>query len=289
MLLKGLNAIVTGANQGLGYSIAEEFLRQGASVIICARNIETLREAAVKLGKLAKPDQKLIALRCDVSKEDEVMELVGKSIQEFKKIDIVVNNAGVYGPKGKIEDVNSEEWTKAVEINLFSIFFLCKHVLPHMKTNKKGKIINISGGGATAPLPMISAYAASKAAVVRLTETLAHECVGSFIDINAVAPGALNTRLLDEILEAGPDKVGMSFYEKALKQKNEGGTPLDKGASLCAYLASSKSDGITGRLLSAVWDPWEDLEKHLDEIKGSDIYTLRRIVPAERSKSWGNK
>lgn len=105
--------------------------------------------------------------------------------------------------------------------------------------------------------------------------------------MNAIAPGALNTRLLDEILAAGPTKVGKDFYEQSLKQKEQGGTSLSIGASLCTYLASSSSDGITGKLISAVWDPWTNFAEHLDELLNSDIYTLRRIVPKDRGKEWG--
>jgi len=155
-----------------------------------------------------------------------------------------------------------------------------------MKTNRYGKIINLSGGGATAPLPFISSYAASKAGVVRFTETLAEETKGLNIDVNAVAPGALNTRLLDEVISAGPQAVGKDFYMKALKQKQDGGVPLEVGAELCVFLASSESDGITGRLISAKWDPWKFLPDHQQELIGSDIYTLRRIVPEDRGKKW---
>ena len=164
---------------------------------------------------------------------------------------------------------------------------MCRALLPHFRANKRGKIINLSGGGATAPLPKLSAYAASKAALVRLTETFAHETLGCGIDINAIAPGALNTRLLDEVIEAGPEKVGKEFYERSLEQKQNGGASMQKAAELCVFLASDQSDGITGRLLSAVWDPWQDLPKHLGKLKSSEIYTLRRIVPADRGENWG--
>src|ERR1700694_1502015 len=117
-------------------------------------------------------------------------------------------------------------------------------------------MIHLLCGGATNPLPNISAYAAAKAAVVRLTETLAEELREDHVDVNAIAPGALNTRLLDEVLAAGPEKVGRSFFDRSLKQREEGGVPLEKGAALAVFLASAASDGITGRLLSATWDDW---------------------------------
>ncbi len=288
MKLKDRNAIITGANQGLGFEIAKTFLKEGASLLLCARNGQKLTEAVKGLESLLPRNvkQRVIGMTVDISDEGQVKGLMDRAIREFSKVDILVNNAGVYGPKGSIEEVNSQEWVNAIRINLIGTFYAIKHILPHMKKRGYGKIINLSGGGATSPLPRISAYAASKAGLVRLTETVAEELRSTGIDINAIAPGALNTRLLDEVLEAGPDKVGKSFYERAVIQKNEGGAPLTKGAELSVYLASHESDGITGKLISAVWDPWPDFEKHKLDLVQSDIYTLRRVVPKDRGKSW---
>lgn len=286
MKLKGRVAIITGANQGLGEAIAMEFVRQGAGVFVCARGKDKLLAVKDKLKNIAKRDQKIFAMVADVSKEAEVKKLINASITEFNRIDILVNNAGVYGPKGPIEGIDSGDWIKAVEINLGGVFYCCKHIIAHMKKNNYGKIINLSGGGATTPLPFISAYAASKAGVVRLTETLAGECSGFKIDINSIAPGALNTRLLDEVLLAGSQAVGNNFYEKALKQKKDGGVPLKVGVDLCIFLASSESDGITGRLISAKWDSWQSLSNRRQELTETDIYTLRRITPEDRGKKW---
>jgi NAD(P)-dependent dehydrogenase (short-subunit alcohol dehydrogenase family) len=122
---------------------------------------------------------------------------------------------------------------------------------------------------------------------VRFVETLAEEVREEKIDVNAIAPGALNTRLLDGILEAGPGLVGQNFYEQALKQKQSGGSDLRKGADLTVFLGSSRSDGITGKLISAIWDPWRSLPDHLEQLRSSDIYTLRRIVPKDRNETWG--
>ena len=128
-----------------------------------------------------------------------------------------MNNAGVYGPKGPIEDVAWDEWEHAIRVNLLGSVLCCRALVPHFRANGYGKIIQLSGGGATSPLPRLSAYAASKAAVVRFAETLAEEVRGTGIDVNAIAPGALNTRLLDEVLEAGPERVGDAFYERAAR------------------------------------------------------------------------
>jgi 3-oxoacyl-[acyl-carrier protein] reductase len=158
--------------------------------------------------------------------------------------------------------------------------------LPHFKGRRAGKIIALSGGGATKPMPFFSAYAATKAAVVRFVETLAAEVAEFGIDCNTVAPGALNTRLLAEVLAAGPEKVGGDFYKASLRQKETGGDSLETAARLCVFLASPQSDGITGRLLSARWDPWADLPRWREELRRSDVYTLRRIVPEDRGLKW---
>ncbi|KPV47831.1 dehydrogenase, partial [Kouleothrix aurantiaca] len=185
-----------------------------------------------------------------------------------------------------IEDIDWDARVEAMQINLFGTVLMTRAVIPHFRPRGYGKIINLSGGGATAPLPRFSAYAASKSAVVRLTETFAHELRDAHVDVNAIAPGALNTRLLDEVLAAGPEHVGDDFYARSLKQRDQGGAPLEKGAALATFLASAASDGITGRLLSAVWDDWATLPERREHLEATDIYTLRRIVPEDRGQQW---
>lgn len=287
MKLAGRSAIITGANQGLGLEIAKKFVAEGANVMLCARSAAPLQEAQASLQKLAGDRCKVLAKTADVSSLDDMNALVAETLAAFGKIDALVANAGVYGTKGPIEEIDWDEWSQAIDINLKGTVLQCRAVLKHFKQNRYGKIIILSGGGATKPMPNLSAYAASKAGAVRFAETLAEEVKDFNIDVNTVAPGALNTRLLDEVLEAGPDKVGKAFYDQSLKQKNSGGTPLDVGASLCAFLAAAESDGITGRLISAVWDPWQKLPEYINDLNSSDIYTLRRIVPKDRAKEWG--
>ena len=280
--LKGRTALITGASHGLGLAITSAYVKAGCSVVICARNRNELDKARRQVARLAGKDQKVVALEADVSKENDAKRLVKTALNEFSQLHILVNNAGIYGPKGLIEDVDWKKWKEAMQINVMGSAYLCRLVLPHMKAHGYGKIIQLSGGGATNPLPRISAYAASKAAIVRFAETLAEEVRENHIDVNSMAPGALNTRLLDEVLESGPKAVGEAFYARALKQKKEGGTSLDIGAALAVFLASAASDGITGKLISAVWDQWKDLPANVTKLAKSDVYTLRRIVPKDR-------
>jgi NAD(P)-dependent dehydrogenase (short-subunit alcohol dehydrogenase family) len=286
MTLAGRAALITGASQGLGREIAAAYLRAGASIAICARDPATLEAARAELAPLATSEQRILARPCDVSKPDQVAALVEAALVAFPTLDVLVNSAGVYGPKGPIEDNDWSAWVQAIEIDLFGAVLLCRALVPHLKRRGYGKIVQLSGGGATTPMPRLSAYATAKAAVVRFAETLAGELATHRIDVNCIAPGALNTRMLDEILEAGPAVVGEDFYKRSLQQKTTGGVPLERGAALAVFLASPASDGITGRLLSAVWDPWSELPSRREELAGSDVYTLRRIVPKDRGKDW---
>jgi 2-dehydro-3-deoxy-L-rhamnonate dehydrogenase (NAD+) len=272
-------AIVTGASRGLGLEIARAYVAAGAAVVVTGRDETTLSDAA---GTLGADGARVEAMRADVSVPKDCARVVEAAEDRFGPVTVLVNNAGVYGPMGAIEDVDWGEWTRAIEINLYGPVLMCRAVLPGMRARGYGKIVNLSGGGATAPLPRISAYAAAKAAIVRVTETFAEELRGAGVDVNAIAPGALNTRMLDEVLEAGPAAVGETFYAKALDQRDSGGAGLGRGAALAVFLGSPASDGISGRLLSALWDDWANLPEQRESLMAGDVYTLRRIVPEDR-------
>lgn len=274
-------ALITGASQGLGREIAAAYVREGADIMICARDRALLEEVR---RDLSGSGRHVIARTCDVSKPDEVSALVAAAVAEFPHLDILVNSAGVYGPKGLVEDNAWSDWVRAIEIDLFGAVLLCRAIIPHLKQLGHGKIVQLSGGGATSPMPRLTAYATAKAAVVRFCESIALELAPHNIDVNCIAPGALNTRMLEEILEAGPAAVGQDFYDRSVKQKESGGAGLERGAALAVHLATA--DGLTGRLISAIWDPWADLASHEQDLK-SDIYTLRRITPKDRGKDWG--
>mgnify|MGYP001392316688 CR=1 FL=1 len=276
--------LVTGASQGIGLAIAEAFAAGGDDVAICARSAGTLDAAAAQLRERYR-DVRIHARAADVGAEADVDALVDEVVATFGGLDVLVANAGVYGPKGGIEDVDWDAWIDAIRINLLGVVYCARRALPALRRSERGKIVILSGGGATKPLPFVSAYAASKAAVVRFGETLAEEVRDAGIDVNMVAPGALNTRLLGEVLEAGPDVVGAAFHAAAVKQHESGGTPLEIGAELCVFLASRAADGITGKLISAPWDPWRRFSEDKSRLDG-DVYTLRRIVPEERGWSW---
>jgi NAD(P)-dependent dehydrogenase (short-subunit alcohol dehydrogenase family) len=284
--LEGRVALITGANQGLGLAIARAYVEAGASVMMCARDGQLLTRAAADVAALARDGQVVEAERADVSRAEDVDRVVSRALARFPRVHVLVNNAGVYGPMGPSETVDWADWTRTIEINVYGSILPARAILPHFKQHGYGKIVQLSGGGATNPLPRLSAYAASKAAIVRFAESLALEVRPFGIDVNAIAPGALDTRMLDLVLAAGPAAVGEEFHARMVRTKAEGGTPLRIGAELAVFLASAESDGISGRLLSAVWDRWRELPAHRDELGPTDVYTLRRITAKDRGFEW---
>ncbi len=271
-------AIVTGASRGLGREIVKHLTATGFAVAAVARDSVGLRETCEISGGDATP---YIA---DLSKLEELPSLIYRITDDHAgAIDVLVNNAAVQGPMGLFDEQNFDDWKRVYDANLFAPMRLCQLVLPLMRKRNHGKIINLSGGGATAPRPHVTAYAGSKCAMARLTETLAVEYKPFGIDINAVAPGAMNTQMLQQTLAAN-----LPFeHDKAIHQQQTGGAPPAKAAELIAWLASAASDGITGKLISAVWDHWRDLPSHQADLeKFADLYTLRRVIPKDRGLSW---
>lgn len=287
--LKHKSAIVTGASYGLGRQIAKNFVAAGANVMVSARDSDALRELADELRVIASQDQKICSYACDITHENGPSELVKSTLKGLGSLHILVNNAGIWGPKGVVEENVWSEWVYTVQINLLASVMMCREVLPIMKKQKYGKIIQLSGGGATKPMPHTSAYAATKAGVVRFAETLAEEVRGTGIDVNSIAPGAMNTRMLDEMLAAGAEKVGHAHYANLLKQKQSGGDSLIDAADLAEFLASSESDGITAKLVSAKWDNWHNFSARSYELDKSDVFTLRRITGRDRGLNWVDK
>jgi 3-oxoacyl-[acyl-carrier protein] reductase len=252
--------------------------------MICARSARDLERAQRQLESIA--PGRIYSMVADIGIESDIDALAAETRARLGGADIFIANAGIHGPKGSLEEIDWQEWVDAIRINLTGTVYCCRAFLPLLRESVKGKILILSGGGATKPFPFISAYAASKAGIVRFGETLAHELLPAGIDVNMIAPGALNTRLLYNVLDAGPEKVGDAMYQASLKQKASGGVSPELAAKLCVYLASEAADGITGRLISAQWDCWPRLGELKEELAPTDIYTLRRIIPAERGKNW---
>jgi len=284
--LHGQNALVTGASRGLGLEIARHLARAGARLALVARDGTALETAKTQARDAAgEPGCIVRCYPADLAEDAQIDAVVAAVLKDFGGVDVIVNNAGIQGPIGPLDRVDWAGWRQVLQVNLLAPARICQLLIPGMRDRGHGKIINLSGGGATGPRPDFSAYAAAKCALVRLTETLAAELRESGIAVNCVAPGAMNTRMLEELLAAGPEGA-RAEYAKALAQAQAGGTPPAMAAALVTWLASPAADGITGRLLSARWDDWTHLPERLNPLNQSDVYTLRRIVPADRGLTW---
>ncbi len=224
---------------------------------------------------------------CDVADWPQIERAAAEIAATWPEVESLVTCAGWQGELGPAVAADPRKWSATIRANLDATYFAIRafHALL-ARAPRRAKIICLSGGGATKARPNFSAYAAAKTGVVRLVETIAAEAGGGPLDINAVAPGAINTRMTAEVIALGPAVVGQAEYETARKQQAAGGASLDRALELIDFLLSEKSDGITGRLISAPWDPWADLAGHADELATTDIYTLRRILPEDRGRKF---
>src|ERR1700687_370238 len=272
-VLSGRQAIITGAGRGIGEAIALVFAAAVARLALAARTAAELDRVAESCRAAGAECSTYVV---DVSIHKEVQDLV----MSVGPVDVLVNCAGVYGPIGRLIDNDLDDWEQALRINLLGTLYACREAIPGMVERGRGSIINMSGGGATNPLPNFSLYAASKAAVVRLTDTLAAELKGTGVRLNAIAPGAIDTQLQDQVLAAG--ERGGEIYQRmrSMRDSGRGATPVDVPARLAVFLASDASECLTGRLISAPHDPWQSWDaEQIERIAASDWYTLRRLDP----------
>lgn len=283
MKLRGKTAFITGATGTIGRTIAQAFAHEGCNLILCGLSTKKIR--VLKKEFASSRFAKITVIRADVSNKKSLQQLFKEVAKGFKTIDILVTAAGTYGAIGTLEQTEPEEWMEAIMVNLLGTFMAIKYALPLLKKSPRAKIITFAGGGEGA-LQRHSSYVASKGGVLRLVETVSREF--PFFDINAISPGLVVSGLVDEIIKAGPELSGKERYEEALRQKSseiETVSP-EKAASLAVFLASSDSNGISGKNISAVWDKWRELPKHTKEIMKSDVYNIRRIKPKDRGYDW---
>jgi 3-oxoacyl-[acyl-carrier protein] reductase len=231
-------------------------------------------------------DQTVITLPFDLFDGDSVRTLVARAVAAgVQSIDVLVNNAALLGPVGRAWETADNEWQNTIVADLVGPALICNSVVPWMAKSGGGKIINLSGGGATGPRENFSAYAAAKAGLVRFSETLAHEVRQLGIDVNCVAPGPMGTDMLATIERLGEAVAGQKEIAAAQNAREAGSKTLQAAVDLIAFLASPASSGITGKLISAVWDNWREFPDHLEKLGASDAYTLRRITGRDRGIS----
>lgn len=280
-ILKGKKAVVIGGSRGINKEVARAFLKEGADVIIVSRTKSELVKTTKELSALGSVDFYV----ADVAKFADMKKLATQVLKKWKNIDILVNGAAIPGPIGRVTDIDPKKWAHSIQVSLSGTFHGVKVFGPAMIKAKNGVIINYVGGG-EGPMLNHSSYVAAKGGIARFTETVAVEFKDFGIRVNAIAPGAVNTFFLENLIKVGPKKAGEEHYRKALEQKNNGGVSPEKAAQLCVWLASDASRGVTGKILSAQWDPYTDFPKHLSDISNTDVYTMRRVRPTSKGFDW---
>ena len=280
-----MHIVLTGSSTGIGRALAERLLARGHHVWGLARSDQSDFAATHPNFRFS---------RCDVADYSAVSSAVSALSAAWPHLDALVCAAGLQGEIAPALTADPAKWSATVRANLDGTYFVIRALASLLTspspTSARKKIICFSGGGATKPRTNFSAYGVAKTGIVRLVETIADETRGQPLDINALAPGAINTRLTDEVLALGPSVVGAAEYAAAQKQKAAtaaaSAATLTRALDCVEWLLSPASDGITGRLIAAPWDPWPALAQHREALAASDIFTLRRIVPEERGQKW---
>jgi NAD(P)-dependent dehydrogenase (short-subunit alcohol dehydrogenase family) len=267
-------ALITGAGRGIGRAIALAYAQEGASLALAARTRRDLEQTA-------REAQGLGAMTCivpvDIADPAQVEDLVCQTVARFGTIDILVNNAGMTGPVGPLQATDVAAWIQTIQVNLIGTYLCCRAVLPVMQRQNRGKIINLSGAGATSAWRHLSAYGTSKVAVVRLTETLALELAGSNIQVNALGPGSIHTPLWEDLRDKAQAAGDAPLYALGQRVTSGGGASLERATALAVFLASEASGALSGRLISAVTDDIPNLPAQIQRIMASDAFTLRRV------------
>ncbi len=243
MLLSNRVAIVTGGVRGIGKGIALKFAEEGCSTVIVDVLAAEGKEAVEEVSKKGKEG---LFVECDVSNGPQVREMVDHVITKFGKVDILVNNAGIGPPPKSIENISDEEWDRVLAIDLKGVFLCCKAVVPHLKRQGHGKIINISSLAAISPGGPMVHYSSSKAGVIGLTHDLACELAPFGICVNAILPGAIHTDMFEQLIPPGVNKEDfIKEVGKVVAPMRRVGTP-DDIAGVALFLASDLSRYVTG-------------------------------------------
>lgn len=275
--------VITGATRGLGRLIADRFWLAGDDLVLIARNEPSLKNVVKELATTSQPGQQVHYFAVDLSDMKQIPLLIDTVQKNVGNPDILINNAAIQGPIGPAHINDWADWQECLNVCLLAPIQFCQGFLPSMIECRYGRIVNISGGGAAAPRPNFSSYATAKCGVVRFSETLAQEVAQFGITVNCVSPGAMKSRFTEKILDAGKEYAGSEEIEIAHRISENNPHTEKRAADLVHFLTNDSCRQINGKLLSAIWDPWEKFPEIAQDILNNDIYTLRRILPKKRN------
>lgn len=275
---------ISGATGFAGSILAKHLAGQGRNLLLSARNEGQLKEISGTLSSQY-PNQEFRFFPCDLA-NPETWEGVADSLKDFR-ISQYLNCSGIQGTIGTSLELSHEEINKVFNVNLFSSIFFTNHFCKNLNNGETLSIVHFSGGGATTPRPKFMSYSLSKTALVRFVENFAAENENLNVRINAIAPGIMPSKMQQEITQ-NLNLRDSKDHLNAMKSISTGDYDPTRLFNLCDFLLSSNSEGITGKLISAEWDNWAEWPNHVNEIKNSDVYTLRRIIGRDRDQDWGD-
>ena len=270
MRLQDQVALITGAGRGIGRAIAQAYAREGVSLGLAARTLSELAETATQAEALGAPT---CVIPTDVTEQTEVEEMVRRTLERFSTLDILVNNAGVPGPVGPLQDNDVSYWSRTIQVNIIGVFLCCRAALPVMISRNRGKIINLYGGRGR----NLSSYGASKVAVADITATLALELEGKNIQVNALNPGSIDTRMWEETRDAAQAIGDVELFELGRRVTSGGGAAIERAAELAVLLAGETSNSLTGRVIQTMSEDFSTLPQRIPGIMASDACTLRLL------------
>jgi len=273
MRLKNQVAVITGASRGIGQAIAQRCAEEGAKVALVARTAAKLEEAAAEIRRMG---GEVLVIPADVTDHHQVQAMARQAETELGPVSLLVNNAGSFYAIGPTWEVDPQTWWADVTVNLLGVFLCCREVVPGMVARGQGRVINLIGGGADLPLPYGSGYAASKAAVMRFTETLAAEANGYGVRVFALRPGFVRTAMSEHQIQT---EEGQRWLPHTTQRFEEGlDVPPTMAANLVVEFATGRFDALTGRYIRVKdykGDDLDEVEAQIPEILAKDLRTLR--------------
>jgi NAD(P)-dependent dehydrogenase (short-subunit alcohol dehydrogenase family) len=271
-------ALVTGGGRGIGRAIALALAAAGARVAVSARSADDLNETTRRIQAAG---GEALPYPADITDQAQVEKMVGQvRAWAGAPINLLVNNAGIHGAIGALWEVGPRVWWRDIEVNVLGTYLSTWAVLPEMIKARRGRIINLASVAALRPTPHASAYSCSKAAVIRMTDSLADSVGEHGLSVFAIDPGTVRTAITEYIATSAD---GRRYYPGFAERPDEYWTAPERAGELCVALASGRADALTGRYLT-VHDDLDDLVRRADALVEADHLTLRLSGRPELSR-----